>query len=138
MDSYTITPRIESLEIGTIFEVFNERGELLQRVHNLVTDVGIEAALLGLKNQFGGISYMAVGTGTVAPAKTDTKLGAEFVRVLQTRADVSNVSPPSLLVEAQFRAADTTVHIREVGLFGGDATGVADSGSLFNRAGSEH
>ena len=125
---------VERLEIGTVFEVRDERGRLLQRVHNLVTDAGLSAALQGLNNSFAGISYMAVGTGTTAPVKTDTKLGVELVRVIHTRSDVTNTSPPALMIEAQFRAADTTAHIREVGLFGGDATGVADSGTLFNRA----
>ena len=125
---------VERLEIGAVFEVRNASGRLLQRVHNLVTDAGLTAALLGLNNEFAGISYMAVGTGTAAPLKTDSKLGVEYARVIQTRRDITNASPPVLLIEAQFRAPDVTAHIKEVGLFGGDATGVADSGTLFNRA----
>ena len=117
-----------------MFEVRDDRGRVLQRVHNLVTDLGIEAALLGLNGQFSGLAYVALGTGTKAPAKTDTTLETETVRVLHSYSDITSGTGRALVIEGQFRAQDTTAHIREIGLFGGSATGAADSGTMFNRA----
>ena len=118
-----------------MFEVRDGAGRLLQRVHNIVTNVGLAAVLLALTNEFAGLNYVALGTSTTTPAKTNTQLGTELVRVLNSRAEVMSGTAPELTIEAQFRASDVTAHIREVALFGGaSASSVANSGTMFNHA----
>lgn len=78
-----------------------------------------------------GLMYMAIGTGTTAPAVSDVKLQTETLRTLLTecvQGDAFFYSSVFLL------AADCSIHIKEGGLFGGAlATATQDSGSLLCR-----
>jgi predicted RNase H-like nuclease len=103
-------------------------------VDNVVPTVGrtalakIMAGVDTISNP-GKITYCAVGTGTVVPNITGTKLTTEIERVL-----ISAVST-NIDNEVNIRAFFTTLQgngsLKELGLFGEDADATADSGTLF-------
>lgn len=105
------------------------------KAHNLVVNTGlnsIAARLSGVSNPTtkGSITYCALGTGTDAPAAGDTTLQTELIRKqVSVRSFAANV--------AQFRTFFNTSEgndtIREIGLFGDDASASANSGTLFAR-----
>lgn len=76
-----------------------------------------------------GTSYIAVGTGAVAPAYSDTQLGAEVARVAVTYSRSTNVTTFASLFP--FAVANTT--LLECGVFV-NGTGAANSGTMINRA----
>lgn len=77
------------------------------------------------------ITYCAVGTGTTAPNVLDTILETEIDRVPISGASANNGT------EAQIRAFFTTTQgngvLKELGLFGEDASVTIDTGTLFQR-----
>lgn len=97
-----------------------------------------------------GISYLAVGTGAAGwnlqnppqPTVTQSKLNNEIARKAFTTEDVSFIDPdtgdpitiPTNVVDftATFAETEAVGPIVEMGLFGGDATDLADSGSEVN------
>lgn len=98
---------------------------------------------------FTGISYLAVGEGqagwdAVPPAqpKADVALDTEVFRKAIAPADMAYidafagavVAGPSRFVRvtATLLPAEANFSLREFGLFGGDADGVADSGLMLN------
>lgn len=80
-----------------------------------------------------GITYQAIGTSTTTPAVTDTTLATESSRNPITAKSYDD-SDQEIDLSTFFAAADCSVNIKEVGLFGATATSAADSGHLFNRA----
>jgi hypothetical protein len=105
-------------------------------VDNMVVNLGMYAIADHLRgttaNNRGIITYCAVGTSAVAPARTDTALGAEIAR-----KPVSVRSWDGLKV-ATFQTFYTTEEaigtLREAGLYGDDASGIPGSGQLFCHA----
>jgi len=104
---------------------------------NLVVNTGlysIAARLTGADipaNTKGVITYCAVGTGTDAPAAGDTELQTELARKqIADRDPVSGVAT----FRTYFNTGEANGTLKECGLFGDDATAVADSGTLFCRA----
>lgn len=102
---------------------------------NLVVDSGksaIAARLAGdvaVANR-GEITYGAVGTGGSTPAAGDTTLETElFRKVLALRQFSGNVATFRLFLNT----SEGNGTLLEFGLFGEDASGTADSGTLFNR-----
>lgn len=102
--------------------------------HNLAVDTGLYAIaerLSGVEaNNSGTITYCALGTGTNAPAAGNTTLQTElFRKAVSVRSSSDNI--------ARFRSFFSTDEandtLKEVGLFGEDATASADSGTLFCR-----
>lgn len=78
----------------------------------------------------GIITYCAVGTGTTAPAQSDTQLQTElFRKQISVRSVASNVAT----FQTFFTAAEAIGTLREAGLFGDAASGTANSGTLFCR-----
>lgn len=77
------------------------------------------------------VDYIAVGTGTTAPAIGNTTLETETARKLQTsRTNSAGVAA----VATAFSAGDVpTSTLKEVGLFAG-GTATADTGVLVSRA----
>ena len=76
----------------------------------------------------GFISYVALGTGTNVPGVSDVKLQTEIIRKLIS-------SRSSTDKEANFRTfftiEEAVANLKEIGLFGDDASDTADSGTLF-------
>lgn len=106
--------------------------QYVHKTHNLVTTAGRHFLARRLSGEETvGITYMAIGTGTAAPAISDTQLESESLRKLLTegyQGDVFTYSSIFLL------ASECSFYIKEGGLFGGAAAGAAaDSGSLFCR-----
>lgn len=78
----------------------------------------------------GMITYCAVGTGITAPALGDTTLQTELYRkLISVRSVVGNVAT----FQTYFTTAEANGALKEAGLFGDDATGTPDSGTLFCR-----
>jgi len=103
-------------------------------INNVVPTIGrtalakVMAGVATLANA-GEITYCAVGTGTVVPNITGIKLTTEIDRVPISTAS-TNVDN-----EVQIRAFFTTTQgngvLKELGLFGENATAIADSGTMF-------
>ena len=76
------------------------------------------------------IKYIAIGTdGTTATAE-DTQLHAEVFRSTPTSKTVMDGYMQTIWV---LTPEQGNVHIREIGVFAGEATATADSGSLLSR-----
>lgn len=120
--------------IGTIRDA--KTGRIKERfyAHNIVVDAGlasIAARLSGVDspaNKKGTITYCAVGTGTTAPAATDTALETEIYRkLISVRSNSANVAR----FRTFFNTSEANAVIKEIGLFGDNASGTTDSGTLF-------
>jgi hypothetical protein len=121
--------------------------------HNLIVNSAsvLIARLLKDNNEpAGGITYLAVGTGASGwnlqnppqPIPTETKLFNEIARKAFTTQDVTFIDPttgdpttvPTNVVDFTCTFAETEAvgPLVEMGLFGGDATDLADSGTQVN------
>jgi|GEM_PF-1785771 len=126
-----LTP-IVNVRIG----VFDSKTKKLLNViedHNLVTTAGknLIRDLLAITAGVTGLNYFAIGTGTTAAAATDTQLGTEVHRDVFT-----NSTKTSNNLNIQYYLDSSTGNgstLTEAGLFGDDASGVANSGTLFAR-----
>jgi len=106
----------------------------IENVKNMVVTTAknnIAAALAGsaVANK-GKITYCAMGTGTTAPALADTALESELGRKL---VSVRSASANVATFQTFFTTSEVVGTLREAGLFGDDATAIADSGVLFCR-----
>jgi hypothetical protein len=101
---------------------------------NMVVTAGknsIADALRGtITNNKGIITYCALGTGSTAPALSDTDLETEIERKL---VSVRSVSGNVATFETFFTTSEGNGALAEAGLFGDAATDTADSGTLFCR-----
>jgi len=101
-------------------------------LHNIACTVGknsLANRLIGATK--GEITYFAVGTGTDAPAVGDTTLGTEIYR---KQISVRSVSGAIATFRIFFNTSEANDTLKEIGLFGDDATVTADTGTLFARA----
>lgn len=98
----------------------------------------------------GGITYLAVGSGgdgwdlqnPPQPVATQTKLNNEIARKAFSTEDVTFIDPdtgdptgvPTNVVDytATFSETEAVGPLVEMGLFGGDASSLADSGTMVN------
>jgi len=79
----------------------------------------------------GQVTYIAVGTGTDAPNATDTDLQTELAR---KQISVRSALGDTASFRIFFNTSEANGTLKEIGLFGDDATVTADSGVLFARA----
>lgn len=79
-------------------------------------------------DNLGKITYMALGTGTTAPDATDTALETEIYR---KQNSISSYSANEATFKTFFSTEEANDTLKEIGLFGDDASGTADSGTLF-------
>lgn len=130
-------------------------GKILEerRNHNLIVNsasILIARLLKDSSEPLGGITYLAVGTGASGwnlqnppqPVPTQTQLFNEIARKAFTTQDVTFIDPttgdptviPTNVVDYTCTFAETEAvgPIVEMGMFGGDATDLADSGSMVN------
>jgi hypothetical protein len=133
----------------------NASGRVIEERHDtniIVNSASILIARLLKDNSEpdAGISYLAVGTGASGwnlqnppqPTNTQTVLENEIARKAFTTPDVSFVDPstgdhvltPTGVVDftATFAETEAVGPLVEMGLFGGDATDSADSGTEIN------
>lgn len=130
-------------------------GKVIEERHNhniIVNTASILIARLLKDNAepAAGISYLAVGTGASGwslqnppqPTNTQETLENEIARKAYTTEDVSFVDPttgshvstPTNVVDftATFAETEAVGPLVEMGMFGGDATDLADSGTMVN------
>jgi hypothetical protein len=71
------------------------------------------------------ISHMAVGTGTVSPATSDSGLGSESLRKQIGTFSTANLTanPPSWQAAVSFATNEANTTLAEVGLFNSSAAG---------------
>ncbi len=121
--------------------------------HNIIVNsasVLIARLLKDNSEPDGGITYLAVGTGGVGwnlqnppqPTATQTSLENEIARKAFTTEDVTFIDPetgdpttvPTNVVDytATFAETEAVGPLVEMGLFGGDATDLSDSGTEVN------
>ena len=114
------------------YEIWQD-GKLVEKhqMKNLVTLSGMNLIrdLLGQQPGAAGISYFALGTGTLVPSLATTKLTSEAFRDLVTR-----LWPDSGKLQVQYYLAPNACNgltLTEAACFGGAASGTADSGSIY-------
>jgi hypothetical protein len=119
--------------------------------HNIIVNsasVLIARLLKDSKEPDGGITYLAVGTGAPGwnlqnpPQPTNTQLNAEIARKAFSTQDVTFIDPetgnpttiPTNVIDftATFAETEAVGALVEMGLFGGDATDLVNSGSEIN------
>lgn len=110
-------------------------GKILKEIsgHNLTMTDGktLVAHLLAITAAKTGITYFGVGTGSVAPVASDVALGTEVFRDTLTNAIVTS---GKVNIQYYLNSGDANGNtLTEAGLFGGDASAIADSGTLFAR-----
>jgi len=126
-------------------EIKNIKGKVTLDFHNVLTDTheiievdnvfttagknSIASRLKGTTtNNEGIITYCALGTGSTAPTAADTDMETEIERkVISVRSVSGNVAT----FQTYFTTGEAIGTLREAGLFGNAATGVADSGTMF-------
>jgi hypothetical protein len=101
---------------------------------NMFVTTGKNSVADGLRgNETGNkgiITYCAVGTGTTAPALSNTTLETEtFRKLVSVRSAANNVAT----FEIFFTTSEANGTLKEAGLFGDDASDTANSGTLFCR-----
>ena len=79
---------------------------------------------------YGEITYLALGDNTAAPSASDTKLGNELFRKAVTQKSAGGLTFYS---KTFISSTEGNYTYKEAGLFGDDATGTKDSGTLFTR-----
>jgi len=103
--------------------------------HNLVTTAGLTSLAARIQGSDdpatkGVVTYCAEGTGTDAAAAGDTELQTEHFRKL---VSVRSSAGATATFRTFFNTTEANVTIKEIGLFGDDATATPDSGTLFAR-----
>lgn len=106
----------------------------ITHVKNMVTTAGKSSMADHLRgeteNNKGICTWHAVGTGTTAPALGDTDLETEiFRKLISVRSFSANVAS----FQTFFTASEANATLREIGLFGDDASSTPGSGTLFAR-----
>lgn len=130
-------------------------GKIIQEYknHNIIVNTAsvlIARLLKDSREPDAGISYLAVGTGGVdwnlqnppQPTNTQIKLNNEIARKAFTTDDVSFIDPetgdpvlvPTNIVDftSTFAETEAVGPLVEMGLFGGDASDLTDSGTMIN------
>ena len=108
---------------------------LESETHNLVVTTGKDLVAKVMSDESGfdtGLTYCEIGTGVNVPALTDVALQTPTKRLIITTKDRSaNV----VSYRTYFPAADSSVFIKEIGLWGhSTATATIGTGVMFNRA----
>ena len=101
-------------------------------VKNMFVTAGKNSLAAAFKDPLKGmITYCALGTGTTAPALSDVQLEAEiFRKLVSVRTSANNI----FTAQTFFTTSEANGTLKEAGLFGDDATGVINSGTLFCHA----
>jgi len=105
--------------------------DLIKNTFCTVGKNSIADALRGTETGTKGIiTWCGVGTSVLAPTVADTTLTTEIFRKL---VSVRSVSGNVATFQTFFTTSEANGTLREAGLFGDDASGTADSGTLFSK-----
>jgi len=107
-----------------------------QWAKNIIPNVGLTAIVnrlgnIAAKANEGIITYGAVGSGSHTPISTDTQMNVEEERKLLA---TTSVTAQTLFIEAFYTSAEANATLTQFALFGEDASGAADSGTMFEYA----
>lgn len=118
--------RFENVKTGEVFE------QLVKNVFVTTGKNSLADALRGTTDSNKGIiTYCALGTSSLpAPVAADTQLVTEIFRKL---ISVRSVSGNVATFQTFFTTSEGNGTLREAGLFGDDASGTANSGTMFCR-----
>lgn len=105
--------------------LYDEHGNLKDERHfdNLIVDTGFEGVAYRIAPHDGTAAndpwnYIAIGTGTAAPAADDTALaGAELARLQDATATYTTTSGKQLQLQVSFGPGVGTGNVAESGLF---------------------
>lgn len=109
-----------------------------RKVDNVVVTAGrrwvLQQLASSLINTAQSIGYIAVGTGTTAPATSDTGLGSENTRIAINSFSTANLTanPPSWRAEASFATNQANTTLGEVGMFNSSSGGTMLSRATFS------
>lgn len=105
----------------------------IETEHNLAVDDGLNWIRDFMNNKApAGIKMFAVGTGTNAEQSTDSQLQTEVFRAAPTKTD--DTTSKQLIVTYYLSSVDANGNtLTEAGIFGGQATSAANSGTLVAR-----
>ena len=121
-----------NLKGNLTIQLFGEDGSLKEEknVNNLIVQVGKNfLASRALNATAAAMSHMAVGSGTVAPAASNTELGAEITRVPLT----SSVTSANVITyTASFTKGVATGKITEAGILNAATAGIMLSRTVFS------
>lgn len=134
---YQQDPKVLKMLVNTKATIRDAKSGKIKRVykyHNLVVNTGLALIAEFIGNSTPSITsmspnYCAVGTSSTAVALGDTTLGVETARTVVSSKTSSGAVA---YITGYFGATDVSGTLREVGLFC-NATGTANSGTLFNR-----
>jgi len=105
-----------------------------KKYSNVACTIGKETIVnrwCGIITKSGILTYLALGTGTTAPAIGDTKLETEvFRRLITLRTKDGTTAKTSTYIPTN----EGNYTYKEVGLYGDDATDTVDSGTLYTHA----
>lgn len=122
-----------------------------ERVYNNLVVDACSVLIAGLmKGTLSGVQYFAVGSGSSSwsndtfpsPVESDTKLLAETYRkaietsnvvFINSENVVSQTPTNRIQITVVFNESEANGELRELGIFGGDATSAKDSGYMINR-----
>lgn len=111
------------------------KGVLVQSIEldNTLTELYRQAILSHLEDGTGAdltIKFLAVGTDGTQSSISDTKLGTEIFRSSPTSKEVQGGTLVTTWILTNEQAND---HLREIGVFIGNADSTPDSGTLMSR-----
>lgn len=138
---------------GESIDRIYKNGVLVDEIHshNLVvnTFLNLVMCLMKQQNGYGGLQYWAVGSGSpswdntaVNPDINATRLTQEIGRVplsadcfsfLNADFEPTNIPSNILQIKRLFTESECNGSWREFGIFGGNATSVANSGIMINK-----
>lgn len=112
-------------------ELRNPQGHILEKrtINNVIVTAGRRWVLQQIASSeiatAQSISHLAVGTGTTAPATSDSALGGENLRKAIGTFTTANLTsnPPSWLAAVSFATNEANTTLGEVGLFNSNANG---------------
>ncbi len=124
------------LEKVGLYKIVNTFSPVISKskYSNLVCTAGkntIVSRWVGDTTKTGILTYLALGTGTGTPTSADVKLGTEVYRKLLTTRTKDGITAKT---STYIPTNEGNYTYKEVGLYGDDATGTPDSGTLYTHA----
>jgi hypothetical protein len=129
-NNYDYTPRMTG-SVKLIFKDVNTGTEEVYHILNVVVQAGKVSIARRLGNAeagYGKITYCATGTNVAAPAASDAQMGTELFR---KAISVVTLNSNVVTFTTYFATSESNGTLKEVGLFGDDATSAAGSGTMY-------
>jgi len=119
--------------------LYDENGTIKDERHfdNLIVDAGFEGVAYEIAPHNGAATtgpwnYIAIGTGSTAPAAGDTALVSELARLQNGTATYTTTSGKQLQLQVSFGPGQGTGNIAESGLFNAGSGGDLHARQTFN------